>query len=178
MRHVPRREDVFDALWQPKSIRQLGSNTHLDDVHVHRSINELKSKNLIVTITPERRLAKLYTLTPLGKFIRTIYFPDSTPWIADPDFARIDWRLYSECCEQENQLVLTVLHSEMQVRQVRSLIMQVSPPRTLSTYGLGTILMRLCVLGLVTRRRLNKQPAHYSPTELGQEYRQLLLNAM
>lgn len=65
------RKDILHSLGdKPKTPKELSEDTDYYLSHVSSTLSDLKSKDLVECLTPDRRKGKLYSITDEGKEIR------------------------------------------------------------------------------------------------------------
>ena len=64
------RKDILNSLEKPKTPKELSEDTGYYLSHVSSTLSDLKSKDIVECLNPDRRKGKLYSITEEGIEIR------------------------------------------------------------------------------------------------------------
>ena len=64
-----RRKDIVLALKQPKTPSQLAKDVKASTSHVSRTLKQFSDRGIVICLTPQEKIGKVYELTAIGKDI-------------------------------------------------------------------------------------------------------------
>lgn len=173
-----RRRKILLALKQPMTARQLTSLTGLSLDACSRVLCELATHRLVQCVNPSARQSRLYWLAELG--VRAQVRLRRASGLAPPahDFPVVDWPLFGWVCYRHRGAVLKTFTEPMQPAAIKRKARSQNPQLRISANNVRDVIRLFQDKGIVRPIRVpRKAHLRYEPTEVGQSFRQLLMQA-
>jgi hypothetical protein len=163
---------------QPSTAKQLARKTGIPVDTCSYLIVKCSDHGLFRCLNPKVRSSRLYWLTGLGDKCRRRLHRDLGLPHKELELPNVDWPLYGWVCFKHRSAVIRILSNPMQPSEIKRLLRIHQSSVKISANNIRDI-VKLLSARKIARPVKVKKKAHlrYELTELGNQLRQLLLQA-
>ena len=175
------RRRILISIKQPLTAKQVSKKTRINLDTCSYILGRFVSKGLSVCLNPEARSSRLYWLTDLGRACRERLHQElNLPEKAEKayDLPSVNWELYGWVCFNHRAAVIRTMTVPMQPSEVKRILRVHRPRMKISANNIRDIVKLFLSRGIVRPVKIRKK-AHlrYELTEVGNQFRQLLMRA-
>ena len=139
---------------------------------------KFSTQGLLTCLNPEARSNRLYWLTELGAKCKKQLHQDLEIPYKEFDLPDVDWQLYGWVCFNHRSAVIRTLSTPMQPSEIKRFLRIHHPGTKISANNIRDIIRLLFARKIVRQVKVKgKAHARYELTDLGNQLRQLLLQA-
>lgn len=175
------RRRILISMKQPLTAKQISKRTRIDLDTCSYILGRFVSKGLSVCLNPDARNSRLYWLTDLGRrcqmrLRQELNLPEQTEKAFD--LPSVNWELYGWVCFNHRAAVIRTMTGPMQPSEVKRILRVHKSKMKISANNIRDIVKLFLSRGIVRPVKIRKK-AHlrYELTEVGNQFRQLLMQA-
>ena len=173
-----RRQRILVRLTQPMAAKQLAKNTGLTRDECSHALATLATRALVVCLNADARRNRLYWLTGLGAACQRRLHTESGCPTERSDLPRVDWHLYGSVCHSHRGAVIRALTEPLPPATIKRRARSHNPAIRMSANNVRDVIRVFLKRGIVRPlREMGKAHPRYELTELGSQFRRLLVDA-
>lgn len=171
-----RRKEIIRDFDQPLTATQIARRVSISLDRVLHLLWALTLYHVLYCLNKDTRHSRVYWLTELGKACQRKLREACGLQPLTHRLPDIPWDLYSSVCYSHRTAVIKTIHGPMQAAAIKRKALFQNPQLRMSANNVRDVIQYLLKKGIVTRVEI-KRRAHprYELTELGKEFRELLL---
>ena len=173
-----RRKEILVDFNQPLTATHIAQRTNISlDACLH-VLWVLSLYNIVYCLNKDTRYNRVYWLTELGKRCQQKLREDKSLRPLARNFPSIPWNLFGSVCYSHRSTVIKTMHEPMQAAKVKRKALYQNSKLRMSANNVRDVMKYLLSKDIVRKVYVRrKRHPRYELTELGKEFKGLLISA-